>query len=106
LIASCRGESPAATRYPSPPSLGDRFVLKELVGAKLDLAPRVLNVFALAESRTNGDAKEVIVFDLGRYEMNDSGAVDFLEQSFVNVVGSLESEADESQDNFGDDLEA
>lgn len=53
LIASCRRQGTTTTSYLSPPSLRNGLLFEHLVRSKLYLFPRVLDVFAFAEPRTN-----------------------------------------------------
>lgn len=89
LSASGRNQGSTTASYLRAPSLRNRVLIENLVRSQFDLLPGILYVLALAETRANGESQKVRVFDLRRDEMDVSCAVDFLQESFVELVGTL-----------------
>jgi hypothetical protein len=71
-----------------------RLVLSQnIVGQVSNLVPRQLYISRLGESRTDGQAQEVYVADLGRHQMDHTMAVDALQESLIPLIGALKRDA-------------
>jgi hypothetical protein len=71
-----------------------RLVLSQnIFGQVSNLVPRQLYITRLGESRTDGQAQEVYVADLGRHQVDDTVAVDALQKTLIPLIGTLKREA-------------